>query len=122
YHLQDPVAGLRNLASACAGLLLLETLVTDSSRPLLTLADEPSTHNQALGGLGCRPSPSFVAMTLNRVGFPHVYAPAEPPDHGDFRFDWRAALSSARDGHPIRCVFVASREPLDSPRLDGLLT
>jgi SAM-dependent methyltransferase len=114
YHLADPVAGLQNISRACTGLLLLETLVCDSKEPVNVLVDEPKVANQALGMLASRPSPAFVAMTLNRIGFPFIYAPKIPPQHEDFRFEWRNDLSYARDGHPIRCVFVASRQSLDS--------
>lgn len=122
YHLEDPVAGLRNVASACGEFLMLETLVCDSARPVSVMVDEPRSFNQALAAVGCRPSPAFVAMALNRVGFAHVYAPATVPDHEDFHIDWRDNLDYARDGHPIRCVFVASRRPLANPTLVPLLT
>jgi SAM-dependent methyltransferase len=121
YHLEDPLGGLRNVASAVKDLLLLETVITDCSRPILTLVDEPSSFNQTLAAMGCRPSPSYVAMALNRVGFPHVYGAAEPPDHHDFRFAWKDNLDHARDGYLLRCIFVASRRELHNPRLKSLL-
>src|SRR5580692_6243260 len=67
YHLANPVAGLANIAEACGGLLLLETMIADHPLPLCRLADEPTeTLNQAVGGVGSRPTPAFVAMVLNR--------------------------------------------------------
>jgi FkbM family methyltransferase len=122
YHLENPIAGLRNMAQVCRDLLLLETVVSDQSEPVLRLSDEPQeTRNQALGPLGCRPSPAFVTMALVRVGFRYVYAPKSPPNHPDFRFEWRNDLQFSRDGHLLRCVFVASRQPLDNPELSLLL-
>jgi SAM-dependent methyltransferase len=121
YHLANPLAALHNLASVCQELLLLETLVCDHAEPILYLVDEPKTFNQALDCVACRPSPSFVTMAVNRVGFPYVYAPEQPPEHPDFRFDWRNNLDYARDGHPIRCIFVAARQELTNPRLRPLL-
>jgi len=121
YHLANPLAGLHNMASVCEDLLLLETLVCDHSQPILYLVDEPKTYNQALDFLACRPSPSYVTMALNRVGFPFVYAPAEPPDHPDFQFEWQDNLNYARDGHPIRCIFLGSRKELANPKLHSLL-
>ena len=118
YHLANPVAGLANIAEACGGLLLLETIIADHPLPLCRLADEPAeTLNQAVGGVGCRPTPAFVAMALTRLGFPFVYAPVDPPSHPDFEFEWRSDLADSRDGHPLRCVFVASRRRLKNSRL-----
>jgi hypothetical protein len=77
--------------------------------------------NQALAGLACRPSPHYVVLALNRAGFPYVYAPVTPPEHEDFRIEWKNNLDCARDGHNLRCVFVASRTPLNNARLVSLL-
>ena len=117
YHLESPIAALRQMFRVCDGVLLLETLVMDSPRPYLELADEPKTVNQALSGIGCRPSPAFVTMALNRVGFTHVYTLAEPPDHDDFRFEWRDDGAWQRGGHPLRCMFVAALRQLPNPGL-----
>jgi hypothetical protein len=58
---------------------------------------------------------------LRAAGFEHVYAPATPADHPDFRFAWRNDLASARGGHLLRCLFVASRRPIELPTLVPLL-
>jgi len=121
YHLENPLAGLRNMASACKDLLLLETMVCDHVLPLLFLVDETKTVNQALGGLGNRPTPSYVVWALNRIGFPHVYAPTHPPAHPDFQVCWRNSLSVTQDGHSLRCIFVGSRRPLLNSRLRCLI-
>jgi FkbM family methyltransferase len=122
YHLENPLAALRNMASVCQDLLLLETVVTDHPEPLLRLVDEPSeTVNQAVATLAVRPSPAFVAMALNRVGFPFVYGTGTRPQHPDFRFEWESDLDWSRAGHLLRCIFVASRRELDHPELDLLL-
>lgn len=121
YHLENPVAALRNLAAVCDGLMIIETIVCDHALPVLRLADETKSSNQALSGLGCRPSPSFVAMALNRIGFRFVYGAKEPPAHEDFRFDWRGDGDDRRDGRNLRCVFVASRRHLASDSLLPLL-
>jgi SAM-dependent methyltransferase len=122
YHLEDPLAALRNIASVCDGTLLLETIVCDHSEPVLVLVDESVVSNQALSGLGCRPSPAYVTMALNRAGFPHVYAPRDPPDHPEFRFEWRNDLAHVREGRNLRCVFVASRRELCTDTLTPLLS
>jgi SAM-dependent methyltransferase len=112
YHLENPIAALRNMFNVCAGVLVLETIVMDAAGPVLAIEDEMKTVNQALAGIGCRPTPSFVAMALNRVGFPFVYGLAQPPDHEDFQFEWIGDGRYQRDGHPLRCMFVASSTAL----------
>jgi SAM-dependent methyltransferase len=121
YHLDSPIGALRRLQAVCGRLLILETMVCDAAAPIVMLADETKGFSQALAGLGSRPSPSFVAMALNRVGFRCVYGASPVPRHEDFLFDWRNDLSMTRDGHPLRCVFVASHEPLTSPMLTPLV-
>ena len=78
----------------------------------MVLADEQLSANQALAGLACRPSPSFVAMTLDRLGFSHVYGTTAPPDHPDFKFESHDNRDKSRDGYNLRCMFVASRRPI----------
>jgi len=122
YHLENPIAALRNISECCGELLLLETVVTDYARPVLQLVDEPrETKNQAVAGFGCRPSPAFVAMALSRIGFPFVYTTQSPPEHVDFVFDWNNSGEWQRDGHLLRCIFLASRDLLDKPELVLLL-
>jgi hypothetical protein len=87
----------------------------------MVLADEPFTANQALGGLGCRPSPSFIAMTLDRIGFRHVYGTTQAPAHPDFQFEWKNNLDITREGHNLRCVFIASRNPIRGQSLVELV-
>ncbi|MFB3777026.1 MAG: FkbM family methyltransferase [Bryobacteraceae bacterium] len=117
YHLENPVLGIRNMARVCGNLLLLETLVCDSRLPVIHWAEEPHSSNQALRGLGCRPSPSFVKMALTLAGFQHVYTPAIPPRHPDFEVRWEDSLAWQQQGHNLRCIFVASRTELNNPKL-----
>ena len=120
-QLDSPVEALRRLARVCCGQLLLETIVCDADRAVMLLADEVGSANQALAGLGCRPSPSFVAMALDRLGFPYVYGTTMPPQHPDFQFEWRNNFEARRDGANLRCIFVASRTPLACDHLTLLL-
>jgi SAM-dependent methyltransferase len=120
YHTENPIAALRNMASVGAELLLLETMICDHNLPLLRIEDETKAVSQGLRGLGSRPSPSFVVVALNRVGFKYVYTPKYPPEHHDFKFEWKNNLDTWRDG-PMRSVFIASRTMLDNPNLSILL-
>ena len=56
-------------------------------------------------------------MALNQVGFAHVYGVAQAANHPDLKFEWRDNLDASRDGHNLRCMFVASRAPIDRPKL-----
>jgi SAM-dependent methyltransferase len=121
YHLDSPIAALRNFSKICNELVVLETTICDAFRPLAVLADEPPTVNQALAGIGSRPTPSFVVFALNRIGFSFVYGASRPPEHPDFQFDWRDNYDVQRDGHNLRCMFVASRSRLELPALVSLV-
>lgn len=56
YHLENPIAALRNMAAVCDEFLLIETIICDHSLPVLLLDDETKTYSQGLRGLGCRPT------------------------------------------------------------------
>jgi SAM-dependent methyltransferase len=117
YHLENPARALRNVSAVCDDLLLLETMVTDSRAPVLRLEDEYLSANQALRGIAHRPSPAWVGMALNRIGFRYVYIARQPPEHPDYRIEWLDDAATARDGHLLRAIFVASRTPLANDRL-----
>lgn len=87
----------------------------------MVLTDEPWSANQAMTALACRPSPAFVAMALNRIGFPFVYATYDRPAYPDFHFTWQNDLAHHRNGANLRCMFVASRTPLHQPGLVELI-
>jgi hypothetical protein len=96
-------------------------MVCDSTAPVLRLEDEYLSANQALRGLAHRPSPTWLATALDRIGFRHVYLPQQPPEHPDYRFEWKNNLETARDGHLLRAIFVAGREPVEAAGLTPLV-
>jgi len=122
YHLENPFQALRRLAAICDESLLLETMVADHFLPLVRFAEETLAYSQALRNVGSRPTPSFLVLALRSAGFEYVYAPRTPPDHPDFLFTWKNDLSDSRDGHLLRCIFVASRHPLETPTLVSLFS
>jgi SAM-dependent methyltransferase len=121
YHLESPVAALRNMASVCEQILLLETQICDHVLPVLRIEAEPASADQALRGLGGRPSPSFIVTVLRNIGFRNVYAPRTPPAHADFQFHWRGMGATGAGGRSFRCVFIASRDPLANEKLVALI-
>jgi SAM-dependent methyltransferase len=117
YHLESPVRALRNMAEVCDDLLLIETVVCDSPLPVARLDDETLSVSQALLGLAHRPSPSYLALALNRIGFEHIYAAKERPDYPDYSWTPSGDGAFSRDGHLLRGVFVASRNAIVSAGL-----
>jgi SAM-dependent methyltransferase len=118
YHLENPVRALRNMAEVCDDLLLIETMVCDSPLPVARLDDEGLSVNQALRGMAHRPSSSYIALALNRIGFEHIYAAAQRPEHPDYIWTPSGDGAVSRDGHLLRGVFVAARNAVAS---DGLV-
>jgi len=121
YHLENPIFALRNMESVCQEVLLLETIICDCNLPVVRVADETDAFDQALSGIGCRPSPSYVVFVLNRAGFPHIYAPKELPKHEDFQFVSENNLEWMRDGHNLRCIFIATKKKLKNSHLISLV-
>jgi SAM-dependent methyltransferase len=117
YHLESPVRALRNMAEVCDDLLLIETVVCDSPLPVARLDDETLSVSQALRGLAHRPSSSYLALALNRIGFEHIYAAAERPEYPDYIWAPSGDGAFSRDGHLLRGVFVASRSAIVSAGL-----
>jgi SAM-dependent methyltransferase len=121
YHLENPFRAIRALADVSRELLLIETIILDHKKPLLLMDEETATFSQAIRGIGCRPTPSFVALALRESGFANIYAPRTPIDHPHYRFRWTNSLQWRRRQRLMRAIFVASRKPLSSPGLARLI-
>jgi SAM-dependent methyltransferase len=120
YHLAEPWGFLQRAGKLAGELLLLETCVADAEEPMLSLVRDPDDPTMALRAVGSRPSAAYIAAALASAGFPCIYHPRSEPDHPDFRWERRGDRAVFRDGHALRQVFVASREPLDLPGLEPL--
>jgi len=112
YHLGDPDAALRALAPVCGGQLLLETMVALGRHAEVYRVRDPAGANQAVAGLGCRPTRLWVLQAL-RAHFGHGYVTRLQPDFPDFETDWD--LPETR--YSYRAVFVGSKAPIDSAEL-----
>lgn len=117
YHLADPFAFLRRVAPMARELLILETCVSDSEAPITALVRDPDDPTMALHSLASRPSPGYVAAALTAAGLEHVYTPLTRPEHPDFAYSRLDDGAYFRDGHALREVFVATREPLEHAQL-----
>jgi SAM-dependent methyltransferase len=112
YHLANPERALARLAEVCDGLLLLETAVSPGNHDELLFVRDPDYFNQAVSGIGCRPTRLWVLNRL-RMLFGHAYIPCTQPDHVDFPADWKQPPIQTM----YRSIFVGSRAPLDLPTL-----
>lgn len=107
YHLANPERALARLAEVCNGLLLLETAVSPGNYDELLLVRDPDDANQAVSGVGCRPTRLWVLNRL-RMLLGHAYIPRTQPVHVDFPTDWRTPPIQTM----YRSIFVGSRSPL----------
>lgn len=112
YHLSNPQRALARLADVCDGQLLLETAVSPGTHDELLLVRDPDAFNQAISGIGCRPTRLWILNRLKSL-FGYGYIPRTQPDHVDFPADW--VHTPIQTMH--RSIFVGSRTPLDLPTL-----
>ena len=112
YHLANPQQALGHLAKVCDGQLLLETAVSPGTFDELLMVRDPDAFNQAVSGIGCRPTRLWVLNRLKEL-LGHGYIPRTQPDHVDFPSDWVHAPIQTMH----RSIFVGSRTPLDLPSL-----
>lgn len=113
YHLSEP----QQFLSSCEGasVLLLETIVCDTSDSTLLKVAEPKGvrgQDQALNVYGCRPSPSWVEAECRAAGFGNVRdistSLANWPT-GSYDWEPRNDRSWRRDGVNLRKMWVADQ-------------
>jgi SAM-dependent methyltransferase len=107
YHLAKPERALARLAEVCSGLLLLETAVSPGTFDELLLLHDPEAFNQAVSGVGCRPTRLWVLNRLKAL-LGHAYVSRSQPDFVDFPTDWTCPPMQLM----YRSIFVGSRQPL----------
>ena len=113
YHLSKPKEALSALAKVCRGQILLETCVTPGDEELLHPEQEPALNpNQAVSGLGCRPTRKWVMRQL-REQFGWAYNSVTQPSHLDFERNWLEPAPRKL----YRAIFVGSKQPLNLPTL-----
>jgi len=107
YHLENPFAAIRNLRALTKKILIIESMVTPSSRSVAKLVDECIGDDQSLNYVTFIPSEACLVKMLYRSGFKAVYRLKRLPDHDDFR----KTINHKRR----RTIVLASNEQLDSP-------
>jgi hypothetical protein len=119
YHLSNPAQALAFLRENTGKMLLLETCVCFARDTGVNQTEEiQKSPTQAFGGMGCRPSRSWVWGELGRL-YPHVYVPRTQPNHEEFPTDWNAP--NEHGGSLQRAIFVASLEPIRNDMLTPAL-
>jgi SAM-dependent methyltransferase len=111
YHLTSPEPALEAL-SRVAALILLETCLTPGREDASPHIDEPLFMNQAVTGVGSRPTRTWVLNRLIKY-WGHGYIAKTQPEHPDFPTDWNASPVRLN----TRAVFVGSRTLLANPLL-----
>jgi SAM-dependent methyltransferase len=112
YHLARPAEAIAYMAERCDGMLLLETCVSFGREPGLRHVTEESETDQALAGIGSRPTRTWIQRQLSEH-FEFAYLPTVQPAHPQFPTDWTGEPPTSL----TRAVFVASRRKLDNPLL-----
>lgn len=111
YHLEAPEPALEAL-SRIADLILLETCLTPGRDDASPHIEEMVFMNQAMSGLGSRPTRQWVLNRLSRY-WGHGYITVAQPQHPDFPIDWMAPPTRLN----TRAVFVGSKTQLGNPLL-----
>lgn len=118
YHLMDPMGFIKNASKMCKELMFIETCITDAIDPVVRLvAEDQKNVTQALQPYGCRPSSSYVIVSLKKSGFKYVYRPTSLPLHPQFEYKLKNDYSYIKKGNLIRDIFVASHSALTNPML-----
>lgn len=112
YHLSNPDQALGRMAEVCQGQILLETCVALGQYSEIHFLKDFVSNNQALSGIGCRPTLSWVLEKLRNY-WGYSYITRSQPDHPDFPIDWDLLETRLL----YRAVFIGSKTPLDNPEL-----
>ncbi len=105
YHLENPLAAIRNLRELTGKCLLLESMCVPDEKPSMLLREEPREEDQSLTDIAYYPSEDSLIKMLYRAHFGFVYRVVPLPDHDDFR--------DTGEHRRKRTVLFASNVPID---------
>lgn len=112
YHLKNVERAIERLAEICTGQILLETCVSMGSHDEILFLKDFISNNQAVSGVGCRPTRLWVMNRL-RKHFGYAYITKTQPDHTDFPSDWDCPDTNLL----YRSIFIGSKVPLENHEL-----
>lgn len=111
YHLQFPEKAIRQLSEICNGVLLLDTMVSPAEGDGINVFyEDASVLNQAVRGVGCRPSRRWVLDTVRKY-WGHGYISKAQPNNIDFLTNWKDP--NDLESFHARSIFVGSKTSLD---------
>lgn len=85
YHLESPLAAIRNLHALTRKALLLESMCLPEETPWMLLREEPRLEDQSLTDVAFYASEGCLAKMLYRASFSFVYRVDALPEHDDFK-------------------------------------
>lgn len=112
YHLSKPEQALKALSKVCREIILLETRLALGSHSEVHFVRELVGSEQAVSGVGCRPTRRWVMKTLKEY-FGYAYHTKTQPRHQDFPLDWHIPPDQSN----YRAIFVGSKRQLRNPNL-----
>ena len=104
YHLENPLAALRNLHSLTNNVLLIETMALPGKARMLGIVEENKTEDQGMHFIALVPSESMLIKLLYQTGFPFVYRSYLMPNHADFQ--------QTRTQYRRRTIIIAAKTPI----------
>ena len=115
YHLSHPLKFIDTLFEKTKEFCVFETVVSlDNCDYNLNICPEDvNSVNQALNGLGNRPTRKYLWDYLNNK-FPYVYMPLKQTEHSQFP----KQFNYSEDGI-ARCIFIGSKIELNIPSLSS---
>jgi SAM-dependent methyltransferase len=110
YHFRDPDSAFGHIQfTARPSFILLSTVVTDTQQLKKFQVLENNNVDQALNGLGCRPSLSYIEEYLiYRLGY-HSIENISQPEHPDYQWTPQNDGQWRRDGKLLRRFFIFER-------------
>jgi len=119
YHLVNPAEAIAFMAKLNGEILLMETCVSFGDDEAVHIVSEDAKDpTQSFSGKGCRPTRPWLFRELKKH-YEHVYIPLTQPNHKEFPIDW--TRPDKQQGKFSRCVFIASRGPIESSLLSAEL-
>ena len=109
YHLKDASAHIKKCCVAAKEVFIIETECLDTKDNICININEPGDYDQALGGVGSRPSPSFIENEVTKNGF--IFDRYVGPDNNDSQHKYMWSMeNNYRYGPNTRAMWFCKRK------------